>query len=266
MPPLQLASKIIPIPAFNDNYIWLYHNNLTKEAWVVDPGDAEPVINALEQYQLKLAGILLTHHHADHSGGILELTRHYKGITVIGSHHSAIPFITHHVKESDTVSCSPFTFSVFEIPGHTLDHIAFYNNEVLFCGDTLFSIGCGKIFEGTPEQMYQSLNKLMQLPDNTNMYCGHEYTLANLYFAQHVEPNNSLISDKIVAIKEYLKTNNASLPSTLLTEKQLNPFLRCHQPSIINAVRHHFNKDLNSPIEVFALLREWKNNLPLALV
>lgn len=255
----KLSSEIIPIPAFNDNYIWLFRDSNTKLAWVVDPGDAVPVLNALEQYQLTLAGILLTHHHRDHSGGIGELTKHFKDITVIGSEHSAITSITHRVNESDTVSCSPYQFSVLEIPGHTLDHIAFYNNEVLFCGDTLFSFGCGKIFEGTPAQMYHSLNKLKQLPDQIKMYCGHEYTLANLRFAHAVEPNNSLLLSATNDIKSILKTNISSLPSTMQIQKQLNPFLRCDQIEVIQSVEQYASKKLNNPIEVFAVLREWKN-------
>src|SRR3982751_4994158 len=168
--------NILPISAFHDNYIWLLYDEITHEAWVVDPGDAKPVIKTLEKYHLYLKGILITHHHHDHTGGVKALIEHAENISIFGSPHSPISFITHPVKEGDEINSSFFKLTVIEIPGHTLDHIAFYNSDLLFCGDTLFSFGCGRIFEGTPAQMYHSLHKLFQLPDNTFLYCGHEYT------------------------------------------------------------------------------------------
>lgn len=155
--------NIVPIPAFNDNYIWLIYNETNRQAWAVDPGDAMPVIKILEEHHLRLTGILITHHHWDHTGGIDDLLQYEKNISVFASVKSPIPTVTHRVKEGDAIHCASLNLSVLEIPGHTLDHIAFYNSELLFCGDTLFSVGCGKIFEGTPEQMFHSLNKLAQL-------------------------------------------------------------------------------------------------------
>lgn len=255
-----MSNKVIPLPAFKDNYIWLFYDEVTRDAWVVDPGDAAPVIETLERLKLTLCGILITHHHHDHSGGVNVLIQHWDNVTVVGSHKSPVQSITHHVKENDEIICLPFTLRTLEIPGHTLDHLAFYNSEVLFCGDTLFSFGCGRIFEGTPEQMYRSLNKLLQLSETIQVYCGHEYTLANLRFAQHVEPQNIMLADKIQETVQLRERNLPTLPTTLSIEKQLNPFLRCNQPSIAQAVKQHCNKDLNNPIDIFANLRAWKNS------
>ncbi|MBV8802060.1 MAG: hydroxyacylglutathione hydrolase [Gammaproteobacteria bacterium] len=252
--------KIKPIPAFKDNYIWLIFDEDTKAAWVVDPGDAKPVINILEQNNLNLKGVLLTHHHHDHTDGVSSLLDYSKNISIYGSHLSSISSITHPVKEGDVINSEFFKLTVMEIPGHTLDHIAFYNSHILFCGDTLFSFGCGRIFEGTPDQMYHSLNKLVTLRDETLIYCGHEYTLANLQFAQYIEPGNPLITEKINWVKTLYEKNFSSLPSTLHIEKALNPFLRCDQPSIISATESYSKKKLNNSVEVFSYLRQWKNN------
>jgi hydroxyacylglutathione hydrolase len=251
--------NILPLPAFQDNYIWLLYDEITRNAWVVDPGDPRPVITTLKEYNLNLMGILITHHHQDHTGGIDELRKYQKNIAVFGSAKSPIKTITHHVKEGDRVDCSSLKLSVLEIPGHTLDHIAFYNSDMLFCGDTLFSAGCGKIFEGTAAQMLHSLNKITQLPENTAIYCGHEYTLANLQFAHFIEPNNELIIQKIAEVKLLREKNKPTLPSFLSTEKRLNPFLRCDQIAIIEAVQTYCHKTLNNAVEIFATLREWKN-------
>jgi hydroxyacylglutathione hydrolase len=251
--------KILPLPAFNDNYIWLLYDEITHDAWAVDPGDATPVIKTLKQYDLHLKGILVTHHHHDHTDGIASLLKYTTDI--FGSHISAIPHITHPVKEGDQINSSFFKLTVTEIPGHTLDHIAFHNEDIIFCGDTLFSMGCGKVFEGTPAQMYHSLNKLSQLSEQASIYCGHEYTLANLAFAQMVEPSNTDLSDKINAIKTQRAAGLPSLPAPLSIEKKLNPFLRCDQPSIISAVETHYHKKLNNPVDVFSHLRAWKNTL-----
>lgn len=250
--------SFLPIRAFKDNYIWMLPLG-QNTVCVVDPGDAQPVINTLSQHNYSLSAILLTHHHADHSGGISELLNHFGNIPVYASHHSKIKQISHFVKDKDSFQLGQFSFFVLEIPGHTLDHIAFYCEKNLFCGDTLFSAGCGRVFEGTAAQMYSSLQKLASLPDETYIFCGHEYTLANLLFAQHVEPNNEKISEKILRVKEQLQTSGCSLPSTLREERKINPFLRCEEVDVVATVEQRVEKKLTT-IEVFHHLREWKNN------
>jgi hydroxyacylglutathione hydrolase len=247
-------SSIIPLRAFNDNYIWMISEN--ESTWIVDPGDATPVIDALTQHNLTLSGILLTHHHNDHSGGIIDLLNVYGDIPVYGNQISRIKSVNHPVKHNDVIHIGSLTLSVLEIPGHTLDHTAYYGHSILFSGDTLFSAGCGRVFEGTPQQMYSSLQKLYQLPEETQVYCGHEYTHANLQFAHHVEPDNIFIKNKMANIKN----SACTLPSTLYEEKQMNPFLRCDQPSVIHAVSKHVGENLSGPVEVFYYLREWKNS------
>jgi hydroxyacylglutathione hydrolase len=252
--------NIIPISAFNDNYIWLFWNETTRQAWVVDPGEAGYVRHALIKHQLKLAGIFITHHHYDHSNGVQELMDSFANVKVYSSHLSPLDFITHRVKEDDEINVGTMTLKTLEIPGHTLDHTAFFNDELLFCGDTLFSFGCGKVFEGTPAQMYASLLKLKKLSPTTKVYCGHEYTLQNLYFANAVEPKNSLIIKKIEEIETLRKKQQPSLPSILSDEKLLNPFLRCENDEIIKSVSDYYKKKIEEPSLVFAALRDWKNH------
>ncbi len=250
-------NTIIPLRAFKDNYIWLWQAN--QFAWVVDPGDASPVMNYLKKNQLKLAGILLTHHHADHSGGIHELITQWPNLLVYGSERSPVNEITVRLKTSDTLVCGPLQLKVMEIPGHTLDHLAFYNEEVVFCGDTLFSAGCGRVFEGTYDQMYHSLMRLANLPQTIKIYCGHEYTLQNLTFAEQVEPTNTFIQQKMTAIKKLLSAGEASVPSLLADELQMNPFLRCNNSTVIESARQRGNVTIDQPVEIFQFLREWKN-------
>lgn len=245
------------VRAFKDNYIWILHDK--NNIWAIDPGDAQPVIDLIQQNHFVLSGILLTHHHQDHSGGIPRLHEEYGNIPVYGSHKSPIKQISKHLKHGDVISCGSFTFEVIEIPGHTLDHIAFYGNSSLFCGDTLFSVGCGKVFEGTAEQMYSSLLKLKHLPDSTKVYCGHEYTLANIRFAQHIDPDNLHLNDKLILATKLYEHNGCTLPSELQSEKLSNPFLRCDDPKIIEATEKYTKKKLSNPVEVFHQLREWKN-------
>jgi len=252
--------KIFPILAFKDNYIWVFYHENTKHAWLVDPGEAAPALHALEKHNLILKGIFITHHHYDHSGGLATLVDQKPQVKVYGGMKSPLVFVSHHVKEGDEIACGDIIFKAMEIPGHTLDHTAFYNEKMVFCGDTLFSYGCGKIFEGTPELMYHSLRKLVNLSDDTKIYCGHEYTLANLKFAQHVEPHNGKIAEKMQEIASLREKNIPSLPSFLKDEKLLNPFLRCSDESIIKAVENYAQKKLQDPLQVFAKLREWKNH------
>lgn len=250
---------IKPLCAFNDNYIWLLPNTANQTAWVVDPGDAGPVIAALNEGQLALEGILITHHHHDHSGGVRDLIKQWPDVRVIGSHKSTLDFVTERVSQGMMLQCGAHRLTVLEIPGHTLDHLAFYNAEMLFCGDTLFSAGCGRVFEGTYSEMYQSLNQLAELPDTIKIYCGHEYTSANCQFAAQVEPHNPWIQKKILEVAALRANHLPTLPSCLADEKHINPFLRCEQPDVVRAAEHYWGRRLDNPVDVFTCLREWKN-------
>lgn len=255
------SDNIIPIRALKDNYVWTLIDKPNQKAFVIDPGDASPVIDTLEQLHYSLAGIMITHHHPDHSGGISDLLDYAGDIPVIASHRSRLNTINQKVKEGDTIDFAQFNLTVMEIPGHTLDHIAFYiDSSILFSGDTLFSGGCGRIFEGNPKMMFDSLNNILQLQDATRLYCGHEYTIANLSFAQTVEPHNQEIAVKIEAAKKIVASNGCTLPSTLRDQKNVNPFLRCHIPDVIHAAEKYANAKLSSPLQVFTAIREWKNN------
>lgn len=249
-----LVTKIIPIPAFKDNYIWILVQTAQKSAWLVDPGEARGVIEYLEREALSLKGVLLTHHHQDHSGGIPDLLKHFGEVPVFGSSLSPCTSVNQKLEDANEIVIGGLNFKVMAIPGHTLDHLAYYNDEMLFCGDTLFSAGCGKVFEGTPAMMYASISKLMDLGDKVSIYCGHEYTKANLIFAQHVEPTNQEIQNKLKSIPA------CSLPSVLGEEKKFNPFLRCEELTVINAVEGFVGKKTKSAVEVFQYLREWKNS------
>lgn len=253
-----MALTIHPIKAFNDNYIWALVDAEKKSLWVVDPGDATPVIEFLEKNHLNLNGILITHHHADHCGGVSVLKEKYNSL-VYGPMHSSIQ-ATDVAVDGEKIFLPDFdlTLKVLSIPGHTLEHVAYYcaSENFVFCGDTLFSAGCGRIFEGTFEQMYDSLKKLVNLPDETKIYCGHEYTLSNLMFAKHVEPDNENIDSYISYVQDCMKNNRPSLPSNMQLEKKVNPFLRADSQSIINNLNDH----LTDPVQIFAELRRLKND------
>lgn len=252
--------EIVPITALQDNYIWMILHHLDHSAWIVDPGDAEPVLAYLKQYNIALRGILLTHHHWDHSHGIPDLIQQFQ-VPVIASTYSNDPTVTRQVTDNEYFSIQD-TFPkirAIAIPGHTLDHMAYHIGNALFCGDTLFGAGCGRLFEGTPEQMYHSLQKLAALPEHTQIYCGHEYTLANLRFAAIVEPNNPMISQRIEKTRALCDKNRPTLPSLLNEEKSSNPFLRCHILEVQQQVSAHANRELRDPIEVFTALRQWKD-------
>ena len=260
--------QVWPIPAFDDNYIWCIHNG--KSALVVDPGDATPVLAYLKQSGLRLKGILITHHHADHTGGIQELLAALgKDIPVIGPAGSNIPGRTQIAKSGDKIEiASPrISLQVYEVPGHTLSHIAYFANmqanvvePMLFCGDTLFASGCGRLFEGTPTQMTESLAKFASLPKNTLVYCTHEYTLSNIRFALAVEPNNANLISWAEQAQALRDQDLPTLPTTIGQELQVNPFMRCNQPEVIAAAKELANNaDLPTSAHVLAVIRAWKD-------
>ncbi len=248
--------EIIATPAFTDNYIWTLVDRSSQQCVCVDPGDAKPVINFLQQQGLQLTATLITHHHPDHTGGVNAL-RDYCETPVYGPKNN--PLITHPVSEGNQLTSLNHNFLVLAVPGHTLDHLAYYCAPWLFCGDTLFSGGCGRLFEGTPKQMWNSLNKLMELPDNTEVYCTHEYTLSNLAFAQAVDPDNQALQDYLHYCQTKRANDEPTLPSLLGTEKKVNPFLRCNNNQIKGKVEAYTKEKLNSPEQVFAALRAWKD-------
>lgn len=251
---------IDPIKAFTDNYIWAIVNEMNKSLWLVDPGEAKPVIDYIAKHNLNLCGILITHHHHDHCGGVAELQAKYT-VPVYGPKHSDI-LATHVVVDKQKIflpECD-LSFEVLAIPGHTLEHIAYYCAEkyLLFCGDTLFSAGCGRVFEGTMSQMVDSLMTLASLPDDTLVYCAHEYTLKNLQFAKQVEPKNEDIACHLAFVSSL--GTNSSVPTTLALEKKINPFLRTDVATVIAAAEAEVGQPLATAVKVFSAIREWKNN------
>ena len=249
--------QITPIPAFEDNYIWTLCQPQNKRCLVVDPGESVNVLQHLTKHQLQLDTILITHHHADHTGGITVLKQHYPDVRVIGpaAEQHRIPGLTQTVSDGDKIALAAFelAFEVISVPGHTLGHVAYYSAPVLFCGDTLFSAGCGRLFEGSAEQMWQSLQKLMALPDNTSIYCTHEYTLANIKFALTVEPANTALIEyqqRCIALR---LAKQPTLPTTMAQEKQINPFLRCNNKNL----QQKWQK--NTALALFSWLRASKD-------
>ena len=250
--------NIKPLKAFTDNYIWLLETN--EEVSVVDPGDAKPVLDYLRKTKKKLKDILITHHHFDHTAGVPELENKISG-SIYGPKNS-YELIKEKVTQGDTLSSLGIKFEIIEVPGHTLDHIAFYSeeNNILFCGDTLFAGGCGRVFEGTFDQMFESLNKLKKLPNITQIYCGHEYTKNNLQFSIEVESENNDLIKRNTEIDNLLLENGSSLPSTIELEKKTNPFLRCNVLSDNMKLIQKIGLSNPSEKEIFKYIREWKDS------
>lgn len=243
------------IPAFKDNYIWLLSRG--RSAFVVDPGEAAPVLTRLEADGLRLEGILITHHHADHQGGIAELKARYQP-EVFAPAKESITGCTCPLDGGERIEVLGETLAVMAVPGHTLGHIAYHAPGRLFCGDTLFGAGCGRLFEGTPAQMAASLASLAALPDETLVYCAHEYTEMNLRFALAVEPENLALRQRVARVAAQRAAGLPSVPSTLAEEKATNPFLRCTEPAVIEAGLQHAAAD-RSETAVFTAIRGWRN-------
>jgi hydroxyacylglutathione hydrolase len=253
--------QVSPVRAFSDNYIWLIRAPRDPATVaVVDPGDARPVEAVLEQHGLALRAILVTHHHGDHVGGVRELAARHAA-AVWGPARETLPCEFQPVDDGDAVHIEHLglDFSVMAVPGHTLGHIAYAGHDALFCGDTLFSAGCGRLFEGTPAQMLGSLDRLAELPDATRVYCAHEYTLSNLRFAAAADPDNADVHTALAAVSELRSRDEITLPSTLERERRINPFLRCREPALQASAERHAGHALGSAAEVFAAVRQWKD-------
>ncbi len=251
---------VLHVRAFEDNYIWLVRGQSADRVAIVDPGDAAPVLDALATQHLTPVAILCTHHHGDHVGGVAELLARYH-VPVYGPAQEHIPALTHCVRGGERVRLDALglEFDVLDVPGHTAGHIAYYGASLLFCGDTLFSAGCGRLFEGTAEQLHTSLARLAALPPDTAVYCAHEYTAANLRFALAVEPDNDDTRRHREHVRELRARGEPTLPSTIGRERCINPFLRVAEPRVRRAVAAWAGREPVSDAETFALLRRWKD-------
>jgi hydroxyacylglutathione hydrolase len=249
--------KIFPVLAFRDNYIWTHIDDKRKTAFCVDPGDAQPLITFLNSQSIELEAILLTHHHNDHIGGIKKLRELYPNLRIYGPKDSRIPYLTHYLSPDKKLAVANYHFNIIHTPGHTTTHICLHEPEMgwLFCGDTLFSAGCGRVFDGTLEELHASLQNLKTLPESTQVFCGHEYTRFNLRFAMQVEPNNSSILHYINELNQH---NHCSLPSTIGLEKQINPFFRTQEESVIRYIGFKGTATRDS-LSVFRQLRAEKD-------
>ena len=246
---------IQPIPAFNDNYIWLLHNG--HDAVVVDPGDAAPVLQILEKLKLNLSTILITHHHSDHIDGVAQLVKHYSP-QVFAPTYERYAFKHTALAEGDVVTLPDLglNFKVMWLPGHTLGHIAYVNDDALFCGDTLFGAGCGRLFEGSPAQMLSALNRLKALNPSTKVFCTHEYTVKNIAFALTLEPDNKALIHRKEETDALRANHLPSLPSTIALELNTNPFLRCQYPSIFK----NSGAEMPDELSVFTVIRTLRNH------
>ena len=255
--------NITAIPALSDNYIWLLQRTGSKSVVIVDPGETRRILRLIDEQGLEPVALLITHHHADHTGGIAELLQRFPVMSVYGPTNEVVRGITHQLKQDDriTIDALDVSFEVLDVPGHTRGHIAFYSEveKVLFCGDTVFGCGCGRLFEGSAEQMTESFKKIMALPPQTKMYCGHEYTLDNIGFARWVEPNNTDLLQRDDDDMARQEQGFPTVPFTLEMELKTNPFLRFREPVVIQAAEQFSEKKLNSDAEVFGAIRRWKD-------
>jgi hydroxyacylglutathione hydrolase len=252
---------MVPVPAFKDNYIWLIIHTASRRLAIVDPGDAAPVLRYIQSGQYTPVAILITHHHHDHTGGVSDLLQHFP-VPVYGPGAETIPGRSHALAEGDQVELPDLglVFRIMAVPGHTAGAIAYHGGGMALVGDTMFMSGCGRLFEGTPAQMYQSLSRLAALPDDTLVYCAHEYTLANLKFAQAVEPENQDVRRRMEHCQTLRAGNKPTVPAALALEKLTNPFLRTHAPQVVAAAERHSKKKSPDGTETFAALRAWKDN------
>jgi hydroxyacylglutathione hydrolase len=252
-------TTVLHVRAFEDNYIWLVAGGVQRVA-IVDPGDAAPVLARLEAANLAPSAVLCTHHHSDHVGGIEEILRRYD-VPVYGPAREHIPGITHRLREGDRVRVpdTDLSFDVLDVPGHTAGHIAYYGHNLLFCGDTMFSAGCGRLFEGTPEQLLQSLTRLAALPENTAVYCAHEYTATGLRFSATVEPDNQDVPPRREWVSARLAKGVPTLPSSIGVERRINMFLRTDVPAVRRAVETRCGHSLSTNVNVFAEMRRWRD-------
>ena len=253
--------QVEPISAFDDNYIWLLTEPGSQNCVVVDPGDEDPVLEILRQRQLNLTGILVTHKHYDHIGGIDGLKAVYPHAVVFGPGNEKISQVEHMLSNGDQVELPGLnlSFEVLAVPGHTEGHLAYYGHNALFCGDTLFAGGCGRVFSGTFKQLSASLEKISQLPEETLVYCAHEYTDANLGFALWVEPDNQVLLQRISDVQATLEKGYPTVPSTLEEELETNPFLRVAEKHVLAAAERWAGHSLKNKAAVFTALRQWKD-------
>ena len=258
----KIMSTVLTIPAFSDNYIWLLCDDQQQYAAIVDPGDAKPVIASLKDNKIEPIAILITHHHSDHVGGISALLQAYPDLPVYGPKNENIPHSTHPVQEGDIIKLDKINSSlqVIDTPGHTAGHIVYYDNENLFCGDTLFVNGCGRVFDGTYKDLHQSLEKLAKLPPTTKIYCAHEYTLDNIGFAKWVEEDNKDLQKREKNCWDLIDNDKPTVPSLLGDELRTNPFLRCNEQTVIEKAEHFADKKLDNSADVFTAIRQWKDS------
>ncbi len=253
--------EITPVEVFDDNYIWLLHRPGVKQVAVVDPGDEEPLLELLKREGLELEAILLTHKHGDHTGGAAELVAAYPEVAVFGPANENISVVTKKLHDGESIHIAGLDLylSIMELPGHTEGHLAYLTDGALFCGDTLFASGCGRVFSGTHEQLYSSLQRIAALPADTLIYCAHEYTLDNIGFAKWVEPDNQAVLQRELVAQEQRARGEPTIPSRLQLELDSNPFMRCSEESVMAAAEGYVGHPLHGGVEIFTAIRNWKD-------